>query len=195
MNQIYNYQSVFYEHNKQITKFVFIGYVEFNEHLNYILSELEKQNYAILDEDDKEDINNFEYIEFYLNLSKQFTKTKFINDLKHNISKETKIFFIRDFLFEWETIESIKQKIFIHCHNKIHLLFDFPFFTITINDFLKPNSSKYLYNYLHKNNTQHNVITIITLFDELLLKKIKFDFDKDTIQLPKLNQKKLMILI
>ena len=41
MNQIYNYQSVFYTHNKQITKFVFIGCIEFNQHLNDILSKLE----------------------------------------------------------------------------------------------------------------------------------------------------------
>ena len=73
-------------------------------------------------------------------------------------------------------------------------MFDLPFFSLTINNQPKPNYSNYLYNYLSKesNDIQYSII-IVTLFDELL-KITNFDFSKNTIQLPKLNQKTIDIL-
>ena len=194
MNQIYKYQSVFYKHKQQLVKFVFIGCVDYDEdqNLDKILNKLEKNEYDILNKAYDEDYNNFQFLQLFLNLPKEITQEKFVKDLQQTIveNKKPQLYFIKDFLFEWETIAEIKQKIFINCQSKINFLYDLPYLSLTINNNNQINDLKYLLHYYKK---KQNIIVLTTLFDDLLELKMNVKEKDDTIEIQNLteNQEKL----
>ena len=117
----YQYQNVLFNKNNKLLNFIFIGNYDFDENVSPILTKIAKnKNYK--------DLKYIDYIRLQINMQKihyqkseqqNITDIDLPNNLFGNLQSFDEIYFINQFINLWDTLYTIKEKIYIECQKYI----------------------------------------------------------------------------